>query len=208
MKRLPQKSALLFGAVLMVCAFVVPSMALAATWQTNGSVTHQLFSSNFSVTSTLPAHFGWSCAATEFDVDVANVTTLELTSASFQNCSGTLMATGCTVTATGTSFPWTVTAPTTTSIEIHGVRIDVRYETKPPAGGTGCALNGVTTILTGTLTGGVWDPSGTGADRRLTFNGAAGLTDHLLHPGMPFSGPARVTGTFRDTTETLNLIDV
>lgn len=206
MKSFPRKISLLCGAGLAACAFVVPSMASASSWATVGT-THQLFSGNLSFTSTVlgSEHFGWSCAATEFHVDVASASALEIAGAAFQNCSGVAAATGCTVTATGTRFPWTATAPTTTNIQIHGFHVDLRFVTKPPAGSTSCVFfpDFPDFTWTGTLTGGSWDPSATGANRRMTFAGASGLGIHHSFFG---TAPVIVNGTFRDTAGTLDLI--
>ena len=200
MKKFSRKSVLLFGVVFAVCAFVVPSMASAASWSVVGT-THQLTSNNFAFTSAVPIDAGWSCATTQFDADVASASTIEITGARFDNCAGTGSATGCTVTKTGTRFPWTMTAPSTTDIQIHGIHVDVRFETRPPGLVTPCALHGIDITLTGTLTGGSWDPSSTGANRRLTLRNAPGLTATSILG----SNPAVMTGDIRDPAGTLNL---
>jgi hypothetical protein len=203
--KMSKRSVLLFGAVLSVCAFVVPSMASAASWQTI-STTHQLFSPDLSFTTVIGGvvHAGSSCAASEFHADVVSASRIEITSGNFANCTGTQNAGGCTVTATGRNFPWTATAPTTTNIQIHNVHVSVTFETRPPAGSIACGFTGAQVTLTGTLTGGSWDPSATGSARRVTYTNGSGLTAHQVGGG---SSAAFVIGSIRDTTGTLNLVD-
>ena len=201
MKMLSQKGLLLFGAVLAVCAFVVPSMASAASWSPINT-THQLFSPNLSfngLTALPDTTIGSSCAASEFDVDVASASTLEITSGSFQACRGSGSAADCTATAVGTRFPWTATGPSTTDVQIHGIHVDVLFEVGPGLPCTGA--NGAKITLTGTLTGGSWDPSSITANRRVTYRNASGLTGHA-------GGAVAVTvnGDIRDTTGTLDLL--
>jgi hypothetical protein len=209
MKNLSHKSALIFAGVLAVCAFAVPSTASAASWASLG--THQLFSPNLSSSFTIPAlgTFGWSCADTEFDAEVVNAQVIEITGAAFRSCTGGRPPFGtpgnddCTLTATGLNFPWTATARLTTDIQIHRVDVTLIYDTTP--GGTTCSLAGAQARLTGTLTGGSFDPSPIGANRRLTLRNPTGLTAHLLGTGV--NSPATVTGDIRDTTGTLNVVD-
>jgi hypothetical protein len=205
MKKLSRKSALLFGGVLAVCAFAVP-MASAASWAVIGTH-HVLASPDLRFT----AGFGGAgfvnsgCADTEFTANVASAANLEITAATLRNCTGIAPsgATNCTSTAVGTNFPWTATARLTTDIQIHGVRVDVTFENQP-GNPTACAINGATTLLTGTLTGGSFHPSSVGANRRITLNHAPGLTSHSALTG---STPAFVSGIIRDTTATLNVFD-
>ena len=204
MKKFSQRSLLLFGAVLAVCAFMGPAMASAASWSVVGT-THQLFSSDLSFRAdAAPPNdvtLGSICQASEFDVDVTSISDLRITGGSFQNCRGLPgLGANCTVTATGTGFPWTATAPNTTNIQIHGIHVDVLFEQTP--GATTCGVNGTKITLTGTLSGGRWDPSAIGADRRVTYTDAPGVIGHGTS-----SLQALVTGTIRDTTGTLNLFD-
>jgi hypothetical protein len=212
MNMLSKKSALLFGAVLAVCAFVAPSMASAASW--SGLGTHQLASANLNFTTNIAplGAAGSSCADSEFDADVVNAQVIEITGAVFRNCTGGSgfpaiggAADDCTVTATGTNFPWTATARLTTDIQIHQIDVDVAFETKPGGALGSCRLEGNTVRVTGTLTSGSFDPSATAANRRITYTSAPGLTAHVLGTGL--NGPAAVTGVFRDTTATLNVLD-
>jgi hypothetical protein len=117
-----------------------------------------------------------------------------ITGASFNQCVGDLgAASGCTLTATGTNFPWRATALTTTNIQIHGLDIDIRFETAP--GGATCNQNGVQARLTGTVSGVVFTPGAAGS-RRLDFAGATGVTAHLSGLTLPaaFRGSAVGTG--------------
>ena len=196
MKLLSKKSGVLFGAVLAVCAFAVP-MASAASWSGGGSVTHQLASTNLTFTETVGGvQVGSSCALSTFDADVVSAAVVEITGGRFDNCTGTNGGAGCSVTATPTRFPWTATAPNTTNIQIHGVHVDVTFSGF-------CLVSGQAVTLTGTLTGGSFDPSAIGADRRITFDHDDGLVGHSSLG----SATAFVTGSFRDLTGTANLFD-
>jgi hypothetical protein len=98
---------------------------------------------------------------------------------------------GCTTTATGTNFPWRVTPIDTTRIEIHGVDIDVHFETTP---GTlnECANNQLNIRLTGTVT-----ISYTPIPRVFDFAGATGLIAHLgggINTPTPVRGSGSATG--------------
>ncbi|HEX5923651.1 MAG TPA: hypothetical protein VFY45_07450, partial [Baekduia sp.] len=129
MKMLSEKSVLLFGVALAVGAFAAP-MAAAASWSVVGT-THQLTSNNLQFSQAIGGglSIGASCATAQFDTDVTSASRLTITGGRFDNCIGTGIAAGCTVTSTKTRFPWTVTAPTTTTIQIHGVHIDWWFET-------------------------------------------------------------------------------
>jgi hypothetical protein len=205
MNMLSKKSALLCGAVLAVCAFAVPSMASAASWSPLNT-THQLTSPDLQFTANLTGTPGGSsCADSEFDAEVFSAAVIEITGAVFRNCSGTGGATGCTATPVGNNFPWTATARTTTDIQIHRVDVSVVFDTKPGGAPGSCAQEGFTIRVTGTLVGGVFDPSSVGANRRITYTNATGTTAHLLTTGL--NAPATVLGTIRDTTATLNVLD-
>jgi hypothetical protein len=199
MKDLSQKGVLLFGAVLAVCAFAVPSVTSAASWATIGT-THKLFWSKLAFDSlTAPADttIGASCAASEFDADIVDADTIEITNGSFQNCRGldTAVTAGCTATLTGTQFPWTMTAPTTGDVRIHGIRVDVRFEQLPST--TACNVPTMVLTWTGTLGGGNWDP----ATRRVTFVSDAGTS---IHSSIGTTS-ATVGGVITDTTGSWNL---
>jgi hypothetical protein len=199
METLLQKSLVVVGAILAVCAFAAPSIAAAASWGPFGS-THELFSSDLSFKFMAGiGQLGFSCANSELHAHVFSASAMEITGGRFNNCSGTFGATGCTVTVTGTQFPWTATAPTTSDVQIHRLHLDVRFETRPPAGSTSCSQIGRDTTVTGTLSGATWDPSAVGADRRITLASAHGLTASGLP--LPVLG-----GSLRDTTGTLDLL--
>jgi hypothetical protein len=202
MKKLSKKSLLLFTGVMAVCAFAMPAMSSAASWGVIGTE-HTLHSANLGFTATDPVLGGISssCAASTFTVDVRTAAALTVTSTQFTNCTAQGAAIGdCTVTATGTPEPnpdWTVTGVTTTNVQIHDVRIDLTFENKP--GSSNCLnVNGQNLLLTGTLTGGVWDA----AAHQVTFNNAEGLVSHGATGN---NTRITVTGTIRDTQQTLTL---
>jgi hypothetical protein len=92
-----------------------------------------------------------------------------------------------------------VTGLTTSNVQIHNVRIDVQFENHP--GSSACTtVNGVTSIWTGTLSGGRW--TGNGANQHeVIFTNAEGLVSH----GPTGSVAVTLSGTFRDTAQTLTL---
>jgi hypothetical protein len=201
MKKLSGKSVLLFGVVLVVCAFAVPSMASAASFSGTAG-THPLFSPNLAFSAPTAA-IGSSCADSRFDFDLNNGNDGIITGSRFQNCRGLpgTAASNCTVTATGTKFPWTATAAAgTDNLQIHGVHVDVGFEALPGTAAAECLANGVQITLTGTLTGGSWNPT----SREITFESDDGLVGHP-NTGAA-SAPAFVTGTIRDLNQTLNVI--
>ncbi|HEX5923659.1 MAG TPA: hypothetical protein VFY45_07490 [Baekduia sp.] len=204
MNKLSKKSVLLIAAVLAVCAFVAP-MASAASWLLVGT-SHTLTSTNLAYSQAIGGGLtvGTSCSSTSFTADVTSAALLTITSGTFTNCRGTGVAAGCTVTMTGTKFPWTATAPTTTSIQIHGIHIDWRYETAPGGGACSSLVHNQNLTWTGTLTGGVWDPSPIGTNRRLTFVNASGL---VSHSALANNAPTLVNATFGDPAGTLNILD-
>jgi hypothetical protein len=102
------------------------------------------------------------------------------------------------VTWVGTRFPWTGTAPNTTNIQVHSVHADMTFT------GPACPVRGLSWTLTGTPSTGVFDPSSVGANRRLTFNNAHGLTAHANNGT---SQEAFVSGAFRDPAGTFNIFD-
>ncbi len=199
MKNLSQRGVLLFGVVLAVCVFVVPSLASAASWSPINT-THHLFSPNlgFNVTSGPVGGAGWACAGSSFDVDVVNANTIEVTRGGFQGCMGTFNAVNCTATPVGT-FPWTATATSTADVQIHGVNITVLFE-NTPGNPTACPIFGSQITLTGTLTGGSWNPT----SNELTLFGSTNLTAHFLGTG-GLNAPAFAQGTLRDTSGTLRM---
>ncbi|HEX5922890.1 MAG TPA: hypothetical protein VFY45_03600 [Baekduia sp.] len=201
MKSLSQRSVLLFGVVLAVCAFVVPSFASAASWSVVGT-THQLFSPNLSFTAGLPpVNYGWSCAASEFHVEVFSASRIEITGAQFQGCTGfgSNLTLGCTVTLRATGLPWTATAVATDNVQIHSIHVDVTFESKPDLSTCNVPADNQFT-LTGTLTGGSWNPT----SREITLETESGL---FFHPNAGGSSlPLTLYGTLRDTTGTLQVL--
>jgi hypothetical protein len=197
MKKFSQRGVLLFGVMLAVCV-LVPSLASAASWSPVG--THrQLFSPNLSFTATVPVlgQSGSLCAASEFTGDVATSNTIEITNAVFTRCMGTIGAVNCTSTPTGANFPWTATATSTTDVQIHGVDVTVVFE-NTPGNATACPNPG-TIRVTGTLTGGSWNPT----SNEVTLEHELGLTAHVLGTGL--NGVATVDGTIRDTSGSLRM---
>jgi hypothetical protein len=198
MKKFAQRGVLLFGVMLAVSAFVVPSMASAASWFQVGT-THQLFSPDLNFTATVPilGQLGSACAASEFDADVVSANTIEITSAVFTRCMGIVNEANCTATPTAQNLPWTATATNTTNIQIHGIDVSVVFD-NTPGNPTACAA-ATTARVTGTLTGGSWNPT----SNELFFQHDDGLVSH----GATGTTPAFVTGTFRDTSGTLRVFD-
>jgi hypothetical protein len=193
MKTLSQKSALLFGAMWAVCAFAVPSMASAASWAPVGT-SPVLFSNDVEFTILFPFFVARpTCTDVKFSADVVSASIVKITGATFKGCTGTgQVDIGCTATVTGTKFPWTMTAPSTTTIQISGIHVDLWFE-PGPTGTCGGFVNHQNFTRSGNLLNGVWDPSAIGADRRVTFAGSDG--DLLID-----------AVALRDTTETLNLL--
>ena len=201
MKILSQRSLLLFGVMLVVGAFV-PSMASAASWSVVGT-THQLFSSNLGFTAVSPAlgDSGSRCNASAFDVDVTNASTLTITSGVFTKCHGTQNTVNCTLTPVGTNFPWTATASSTTNVTLNSVRLDVTFE-NTPGNPVACPANGARILLTGNLTSGSWNSTA----NTVTYTNAPGLAQHGIVPASA-TVPTILTGSFRDTANTLRLFD-
>ena len=186
-----------FGAVVAVCAFALPSMASAASWGVVGS-THSLASSNLGLTAhSALGQLTSSCAMSTFHSNVGSASALVVTAVALSNCTSGGAAGDCTVTSTGTRFPWTVTGTTLTNIQIHGVHLDLRFETKPGSLPGSCIFHNIDVTLTGTLTGGVWDA----AAHQVTFSAAPGLALHSVLG----TSIVTVSGTIRDTAQTLTL---
>ena len=75
---------------------------------------------------------GTSCTSTQFSVSVDSAAVATITGASFQNCHGDVGSfVGCTLTWVSTGLPWRMTPVTTTDVIIHGIDIDVSFETTP-----------------------------------------------------------------------------
>jgi hypothetical protein len=174
-KMVSKKSMLLLGAAMALCAFVLPSVASAASWSPVGTTDGRLDSANLGFS--IPANgSGWFCGATSFSVTVDSAAVATIANASFTQCSGDLGgAANCLVTAVGTNFPWRATAVATNNIQIHGVDIDVQFE---GPGGL-CSSDGLLIRLTGTVTGAFFTPGSAGSTRRIDLAGSTGLVAHF-----------------------------
>jgi hypothetical protein len=108
----------------------------------------------------------------------------------------------CTATSKGTNFPWTATATSTTNIQIHGISVDILFE-NTPGNPTTCPALGAKALLTGTLTGGSWNP----ATNEAFLVNETGVTAHFLGLGFASFSETTVSGTIRDTQGTLRMFD-
>jgi hypothetical protein len=196
MKKFSKKGVLLFAAAMALCAFAMPSMASASSWGFVGSE-HTLDSPNFGFINDATSVTA-ECTRTQFTADVVSTAVMELTSGAFTGCTAIGPAIGtCTTTWTGTNFPWTATAVTTSNIQIHGISIDVFLENHP--GSAACGAAGQTFRLTGTLSGARWTGNITHA---FDINGGTGLVYHsALGNGVPITP----TGIISDTQQTLTV---
>jgi hypothetical protein len=187
MKKFSKKGVLLFAAAMAVCAFVMPSMASAASWGPIGLHT-VLDSPNIGFTATSPTFgpFSSSCTRSSFTANVVSATNLNISTASLGgHCVWVFPAipATCTVTTTSTNLPWRATAVTTTNIQIHGVRIDLLFENTP--GNPQCGpVTGLTGLVTGTTTGGRWTGNSAG-QREVDFSDAEGKTLHIAGSSFP-----------------------
>jgi hypothetical protein len=202
MKKLLKKGVLLFAGVMAVCAFAMPAMSSAASWGVVGTE-HTLHSANFGFTTTHPmlGAISSSCAESTFTLDVRNAAALTITNASLKNCTSSGPNIGdCAVTTIATTLPWTATGVTTSNVQIHDIRIDWRFETKPGGAAGSCTqVNGESIVLTGTWSGGAWNA----AQHEVIYNSAE-LTAHGFTFGID-NVPWTTTGTIRDTAQSLTL---
>ena len=200
LRQLCSKRFPLLAVIIAAAALALPSFASALSWGPVGT-THVLDSSDLEVTF----HFttgpiGVACTGAQLHVDVVSPSDVTVTNLLFpKDCHGTDGGTGCTVTAKATRLHWTMTGSTTTDIQIHGIHIDWLFETAPPPDPTPCPLAGVTITTTGTLRGGIWDH----AEHELTFRKPT--TTGLTSSGPSSVAPTTISGTFRDTTQSLTL---
>jgi hypothetical protein len=175
-----RKSALLLGIALALCAFVVPSAASAASWTPVGTTDGRIDSANFGFS--IPALGGGTTTAwtqTSFSVTVDSAAVATITGASFGNGHGDIgIGFGCTLTAVATNLPWRVTTVATTSIQIHGFDLDVRFENTPGTLGE-CSDTAMTSGFrwTGTVTAS-FTPGAAGS-RTFDFGGGSGLSAHF-----------------------------
>ncbi|HEX5926833.1 MAG TPA: hypothetical protein VFY45_23615 [Baekduia sp.] len=199
MKTLATKSGLLFGAMLAVWAFAVPATASAVSF--TGLGTHQLFSPNLSFATDTVPFLRWSCADSQFDTDIVNGADALITRGRFQNCRGlsTGTAAGCTITATGTNFPWTATPTATANIQIFRGHVVVGFEALPGTLASHCLVFGMQITLTGTLNGASWNST----SREITLDASNGV---VIDNNNQTTSPITVTGTLRDLTGTLGVI--
>jgi hypothetical protein len=205
MKKFSKKGLLLFVGAMAVCAFVLPAVSSAASWGVVGSH-HTLTSPDIGFTSTTAGNLTGSCTNSSFTTTVTNATVLTITTGSFAGCTSTAPNIGgggvgadCLTTWVPTNFPWTATAVTTNNIQFHGLRVDWRFEDMPGRPGSCIGLNGASTLLTGTVTGGVW--TGNGANQHeVIFTNAPGLNSH------PGNTPVTWRGTLRDNEQTLTVL--
>ena len=180
LKMASKQSMLLLGAVMALCAFVLPSVASATSWSPVGTTDGRLDSSNLGFS--IPAiNSGTACSAATFSVTVDTATVATVTGVSIANCHGVVGGpVGCTMTATATNLPWRATAVDTTNIQIHGFDLDVSFETTP---GTlnECANSSLNMRLTGTVTASF--APGAAGSRTADFTGATGLIAHVSGVG-------------------------
>ncbi len=196
MKKFSKKSVLLFAAVMALCAFAMPSMASASSWGVVGS--EHTLDGNLGFISDVSG-IQSDCTRVQVTLDVVSTAVIEITVATFSSCTASGASIGsCTVTSTGTNFPWTATARTTSDIQIHGVNIDVTFEQTP--GGAGCGAAGVPLRITGTLSGARW--TGNVFHEIDIPNAATGLVTHSVLGNNVTITP---TGTLRDTQQTLTV---
>ena len=190
LKMISKKSMLLLGAVLALCAFVLPSGASAASWTPVGTTDGRIDSGNFGFSIPL-AGTGTSCTSSTFSVTVDSATVATVTNVSINNCHGDVgSGIGCTLTTTVTGTPWRATALDTTNVQIHGLDLDIYFETTPGTLGE-CANTGLQMRATGTATAS-FTPGGKIAD----FLGATGLTVHIPGVGsLPAVGRGSASAT-------------
>jgi hypothetical protein len=138
-----------------------------------------------------------TCTQSRLHVDVQSTARLTVTGATFTGCRGFGQAAGCTATVTASNLPWVVTAPTTTNVSIDSFGLTVTVGT---TGSTACFFNSeVVMTMTGPLSAGTWNQ----AQHQMTWTNTTGLTH--AHSLGPF--PSTFSAAYRDTTQTLSLVD-
>lgn len=196
------KGTLLLAVAMAVCALAMSSPASAASWGVIGTQ-HALDSPNLGFTMPSVSLFSF-CAAASFVADVASAAALRITDVTIKNCTAASPLIGhCTVTPVATNLPWTATGTTATSVQIHGINIDWRFETLPGSAPGSClSMHNQSMTWTGTLTGSQWTGNGSG-QHEIIVTGSAGVVAH----GFVLTNNIPVTwlGTFRDTSQTLTL---
>jgi hypothetical protein len=205
MKMVSKKGALLIGAALVACVLAIPSMSSASSWGTIGT-SHTLDSPNLGFISHAPpvvgGQFSWLCFESQLQVDVASAAALRITGATFKNCTSSGPGTSdCTITATATRLPWTVTGTATNNIQIHDLFVDLRFETKPGGASGSCFFHNQDMTWTGTMSGGFW----TAEQHEIHLTNASGTALDFQFGGLPFTAPTTMRGGFRDTGQSLTL---
>ncbi len=196
MKKFAKKGVLLFAGVMAVCAFAMPAMSSAASWGVIGTE-HTLDSGNLGFTTTHPilGAISSSCGQATFTADVRSAAALTVTGAVLNNCTiqGAVIG-DCTMTSVATTLPWTATGPTTSNVQIHDIRFDMKIETRPGSSLGLCkgGLHSQSLVWTGTLSGGVWNA----AQSSVTYTNAEGV---VWHDAFGITIPVTMSGTIRDT---------
>jgi hypothetical protein len=194
MKTFSKRRGSLVVAAVAACAFVLPSMASAASWAVVGS-NHTFTSTNAGFFS---AAITASCAQTTFTATVSTSQDMRITSASYNRCTSSGAIVGdCTKTMQPTNLPWRATPISSTNVQIDGVLIDVLLEQMP--GQTNCNVAGIKLTLTGSLTGATYN----NATRRLDLNFGPGIR---MHSPLGNGTPLTPSGQFTDNQETLSII--
>jgi hypothetical protein len=187
MNKLSKKGFTLFASTIAMAAFALPSASSAATFDGAPGSRATLTSTNLGFDSSLGS--GSTCSSSTFEITVNSSTDAAVVGTTFDNCVGSGGAAGCTVDATGTGFPWTVTiASSPTRVTIDNVHVNVGYT------GT-CALAGAVLTLGGNLGPAPWNSTTRVLEFGVAGAGTAGLN--------VFSGGSQVgTATVRGTTTT------
>jgi hypothetical protein len=203
MKKFSKKGMPFAAAAMTLCLFAMPSSAGASSWGVVNSE-HTLDGANIGFRTTVPSIgrlFG-ACSKSSFTGDVRSAGDMSITNATFGgHCVVNLPDSGdgqCTLTLTGTRFPWTATAVTTTNIQIHGVQIDERFIQNTENSCPG-ALAGQSVLITGTLRDGHWTGNGTN-EHEIFLDGAEGL---VVHSALGNNIPMTWYGYLADTAKTL-----
>jgi hypothetical protein len=194
MKKFSKRSVWLFASAMAVCAFVLPSVASAASWGPIGGTDHVLDAPNSGFLSNiLGSGVTSQCTSSSFTAVVSSPVSMQFRAGSFGGlCTASGASIGdCTMTWQPTGFPWLATAVTTSNLQIHGVRIDVTFEDMPLRPGSCTNVSGAKLTITGTVGGGNYTGPG-----RLDFNNAEGMSSHSA---LGNDSPITWRGLFVDT---------
>jgi hypothetical protein len=193
-----KKSLVLAAAIAAMTAIAVPSMASAANWGPLN--TYHTLTSPSSITFTVTnggSSAGISCSSgPRFTAQVRTPasTLMDLTSTSTLSCTGTgATFAGCNIALGLNGLPlWSANGTNPSNVAINSVNIEATFT------GGSCPVNGATSIVTGTLAGGVWS----NLTRSLAFTSGTGLT--FTWTSVVVGGPFPVTVTasefIKDTT--------